>query len=91
MKPINRFFRLPHNFVSSILRSRQNKKRMNNKRPEWVQKEKMLKGTALQAMRCEKRLAAARAGGIKMVEVKKPKKTRLFGRTIEKIWVDKAK
>jgi hypothetical protein len=26
-----------------------------------------------------------------MVEVKKPKKTRLFGRTIGKIWVDEAK
>ena len=79
MKPINRYFRLPYNFISSILRSRENKKRMNHKRPEWVQKEKMLKGTALQAMRCEKRLAAARAGGIKMVEAKKPRKTELFG------------
>lgn len=78
MKPINRYFRLPYNFISSILRSRENKKRMNHKHPEWVQKEKMLKGTALQAMRCEKRLAAARADGIKMVEVKKPRKTELF-------------
>ena len=91
MKPINRYFRLPINFISSILRSRENKNRINDKRPERVQQEKMIKKTALQAMRCEKRLAAARADGIKMVEVKKPKKTRLFGRTIGKIWVDEAK
>ena len=76
MKPINRYFRLPYNFINSILRSRENKNRINDKRPERVQQEKMIKTTALQAMRCEKRLAAARAGGIKMVEVKKAEENR---------------